>query len=376
MAKLYRQDGGWAWMVLFSTFLGHVIHVGMSFTFGVYFVVLRDVFGSSASLTSWVGSLNTGLLFGTGPLASVFLNKFGCRFTIILGGLIATTGMVASYFATNVYHLIITFGITAGLGFGLAYTPSVVMVGTYFNRWRYLATAIACTGGGLGNILFAVVFNKVIVAYGWQGSMLINGAIALNLVLCGVMMRPLDTKRSPTKMAVFDLTLLRDVKMFMFALSMICWNVGTITVYFIVSDYLKEMGVDHDSAIYLLTIIGIANTVGRPLAGVTALVPHWPYANLWLYTLSILGHGVASILFNVGHSYGVFAFCGILFGFFFGTQLGAIANVIIDLFGMAKFNNSYGYLMFAQGVGIIIGPPIAGAIVVISQWTQSPFCFT
>lgn len=190
--------------------------------------------------------------------------------------------------------------------------------------------------------------------------MLINGAIALNLVLCGVIMRPLDTKKAGVKVPVFDVSLLYDVKMFMFACSMIFWNVGSITVYFIVSDYLKETGVDPDKAIYLLTVIGIANTFGRFFAGVTVLVPQWPYANLWVYTISICSYGVVSILFNTGGSYGIFALYGVIFGFFFGSQLGAIANVIIDLFGMEKFNNSFGYLMFAQGVGNVIGPPIAG----------------
>ncbi|XP_014673667.1 PREDICTED: monocarboxylate transporter 4-like [Priapulus caudatus] len=333
----------------------------MSFSFGVYFVELRNFFGSSASLTSWVGSLNTGLLFGAGPIASALLNKLGARRTVIIGGVLASGGLISGYFAQSTYHIIISFGLVAGIGFGIAYTPCVIMAGTYFNRWRYLSTAVACSGGGLGVIAFSFIFSNLTEAYGLRGSMLINGGIALNLVLCGVLLRPLSTAPA-AKIPACDVTLLRDVKLLIFAVSMILWNIGTVTVFVTVSDYLIESGIAQDKAYFLLTIIGISNTIGRLLAGFTALIRHIRYANHWVYTVSVAGHAISSMLFSTGGTFGVFALYGTLFGFFFGLQLGALANVIIDLFGIKKFNNSYGYLMFAEGIGNVIGAPIAGAL--------------
>ncbi|XP_014679667.1 PREDICTED: monocarboxylate transporter 5-like isoform X1 [Priapulus caudatus] len=68
------------------------------------------------------------------------------------------------------------------------------------------------------------------------------------------------------------------------------------------------------------------------------------------------------MLFSTGGTFGVFALYGTLFGFFYGMLLGALSNVVIDLFGIKKFNNSFGYFLFAEGIGNLIGAPIAGAI--------------
>ena len=44
---------------------------------------------------------------------------------------------------------------TTGVGFGLMYLPSIVMVGYYFDKRRALATGIAVCGSGIGSFVFA-----------------------------------------------------------------------------------------------------------------------------------------------------------------------------------------------------------------------------
>ena len=49
--------------------------------------------------TALVGSLSIGMTFFVSPLAGILIDSFGLRRTAILGGVIATTGMLASSFA-------------------------------------------------------------------------------------------------------------------------------------------------------------------------------------------------------------------------------------------------------------------------------------
>jgi MFS family permease len=49
-----------------------------------------------------------------GPLSSYLTNRYGERSITILGGLLGSTGVVLSSFATNVYYLCITFGLLTG----------------------------------------------------------------------------------------------------------------------------------------------------------------------------------------------------------------------------------------------------------------------
>ena len=56
----------------------------------------------------------------------------------------------------------------AGMGFGLMYLPSIVMVGFYFDKKRALATGIAVCGSGIGTFLFAPLANFLVAEYSWK----------------------------------------------------------------------------------------------------------------------------------------------------------------------------------------------------------------
>jgi len=58
----------------------------------------------------------------------------------------------------------------AGIGFGLMYLPSIVMVSFYFDKRRALATGIAVCGSGVGTFVFAPFSNFLVTEYGWKVS--------------------------------------------------------------------------------------------------------------------------------------------------------------------------------------------------------------
>ena len=82
----------------------------------------------------------------------------------------------------------------AGIGFGLMYLPSVVLVGFYFEQKRALATGIAVCGSGIGTFIFAPLSQFLISNYGWKGGLWIIGGICLNGTVCGALFRPLSER--------------------------------------------------------------------------------------------------------------------------------------------------------------------------------------
>ena len=62
-------DGGWAWIVLTSSFLIHIITYGMSWSAGVYNVIFLDEFQQSNSVTAWASAMPTAMLYATGIYA-------------------------------------------------------------------------------------------------------------------------------------------------------------------------------------------------------------------------------------------------------------------------------------------------------------------
>ena len=54
--------------------------------------------------------------------------------------------------------------VISGIGFGLMYLPSIVIVGYYFDKKRAFATGLAVCGSGIGTFLFAplgMLLNKI-----------------------------------------------------------------------------------------------------------------------------------------------------------------------------------------------------------------------
>ncbi|XP_029789514.1 monocarboxylate transporter 14 [Suricata suricatta] len=185
-------DSGWAWMVVLASFFVHILVMGSQMALGVLNVEWLEEFHQSRGLTAWVSSLSMGITLIVGPFIGLFINTCGCRQTAIIGGLLNSLGWVLSAYAANVHYLFITFGVTAGFGSGMAYLPAVVMVGRYFQKRRALAQGLSTTGTGFGTFFMTVLLKYLCREYGWRNAMFIQGAVSLNLCVCGALMRPLS----------------------------------------------------------------------------------------------------------------------------------------------------------------------------------------
>lgn len=54
------------------------------------------------------------LISPTGPLCSILIKRFGCRVTMMLGGMLSSLGMVASSFSGSLSQLFLTAGLITG----------------------------------------------------------------------------------------------------------------------------------------------------------------------------------------------------------------------------------------------------------------------
>lgn len=59
-------DGGWGWMVVFASFMIHLIADGVTYTFGIFYFELLKYFASGKGLTAWIPSIMTGMTFAIG----------------------------------------------------------------------------------------------------------------------------------------------------------------------------------------------------------------------------------------------------------------------------------------------------------------------
>ncbi|KFP25430.1 Monocarboxylate transporter 14 [Colius striatus] len=187
-------DGGWAWMIVLSSFLVHILIMGSQMALGILNMEWLQEFNQSRGLTAWVSSLSMGITLIVGPFIGLFISMCGCRKTALIGGILNALGWILSAYASNVHYLFLTFGVTAGVGSGMVYLPAVVMVGQYFQKRRALAQGLSTTGTGFGAFLMTALLKYLCTEFGWRNAMFLQGAISLNLCVCGALMRPLSPK--------------------------------------------------------------------------------------------------------------------------------------------------------------------------------------
>ncbi|OWA53355.1 putative Monocarboxylate transporter 7 [Hypsibius exemplaris] len=186
-------DGGYGWMVVFGCFLMHVVNVGLIKSFGIVFVELQKDYGASSAKASWIYSIFLVCSTWFAPLSSVLANAFTQRSIVILGGLMLGLGISLCCFANSLLFWYFSFGCLSGIGSALCYTPSVVAVGTYFEKRRALANGLSLSGAAVGSITVPMLMSHLIEAYTIPGAILIGGAFAFNVCVAGALLRPIAT---------------------------------------------------------------------------------------------------------------------------------------------------------------------------------------
>lgn len=126
-------------------------------------------------------ALTLGILaFGLpSPLFGILVNKYGPRFTIIIGNAIAALGLAGVYLAQEVWHLYF-FYIIAGLGGGFGgYIACTAIINNWFIRRRSLALGIFQAFAGLGGFVYPPLTTALIGAIDWRVSWLVLAGVIL-----------------------------------------------------------------------------------------------------------------------------------------------------------------------------------------------------
>ncbi len=66
-----------------------------------------------------------------------------------------------------------------GIGNGLMYLTSMVVVQHYFDKRRAMATGIAVSGSGVGMLIFSYATQLMLDDFGWQWTLRYTAAIIL-----------------------------------------------------------------------------------------------------------------------------------------------------------------------------------------------------
>ncbi|MGC2332381.1 MAG: MFS transporter [Candidatus Acidiferrales bacterium] len=134
------------------------------------------------------------------PLAAFSINKFGIRFTLVMGTLLMACGAVLMIFAAHTaFEAILILALPVGFGavMGGTLAPQVAMA-RWFHRKRALAIATVLSASGTGGCIAVPLLNHIIAASGgnWRAAWVCMGSMSLVAALVAA----LFVKESPEQM--------------------------------------------------------------------------------------------------------------------------------------------------------------------------------
>ncbi|NXP44230.1 MOT6 protein, partial [Heliornis fulica] len=379
------QDRGWAWMVLFAAVLLQGLTLGFPSCIGVFFTDLQHEFQASNSETSWFPSIMVAVLHGGGPLCSILVKRFGCRFAVMLGGLLSSVGMVSSSFCKSISQLYLTAGLITGLGSCFSFQAGVTVLGYYFVRWRTLANAMASTGVSLGFMLWPLLSQHLLDEMGWRNTFLIFGGILLNCCVCGAIMRPVQlasgslleppkpggepggrAEEALQKYLAFDI-FCQNKGYQIYTLGVTWMMMGFALPHVYLVPYAIQNGVEERRAALLISIIGLINIFIRPLTGLLSGHRAFTGRRIYLFSLAALLCGLSNFICVISAEFNVLIIYCIILSIAMSGIGALLFQVLMDVVEMDRFSSALGLFTVLESITLLIGPPLTGLLVDITS---------
>ncbi|CAF1393643.1 unnamed protein product [Adineta steineri] len=491
-------DGGYGWVVLIACFMINLIVDGFLYAFGAFSKDLKRVYNCQEWATSLIISLACGFYLLSAPVASALCNRWGCRPIGIIGSIIASLAVALSIFSPNIYIMWLLFGCIGGIGMGLIYLPSIIMVGYYFEDKRAIATGIVTAGTGIGSITFGPLSRVLFNSFGWKYALVTLAAILLLCVICAALMVPLkpikkrrilqpteinddnvfaptttsplldqttDSKvaiaqtsvhqsnpniheevaeelirkrkgsiistksrqsiklddaarplykedvlyqgdprdlpeyqsqpdiptyiqettkvpeakdKSPMKafwdvfLSMTNINVLNDKKMIIICLANVCSMIGYYAPYLYIVKFAElERSIPEKLAVYLLSVIGFANTFTRFASGWITKIPHM--SPLLVNNIGLTVAGIATLLIPFCHTYIHLIIYCIIWGGFIAFHVSLSPVIVCEIVGLERYSSALGLTLMFRGITSLSTPPVMGAIQDMTASFNIPF---
>ena len=195
MEKTKQSGGGgfyYGWWIVIACSMIGLLSISSRFSFTMFFPTLIDDLGWTRAALGFGLTLHMWVHAISAIVAGYFVDKYGARIIMCLGGLFILVGLSFTSTMTKVWQFYLYYGVI--LAAGVAFSFAVPILGTvrkWFIKKAGIALALTNVGGGLGGALMAVVIPGMLASFGWRKSWLYLGMIlgTAILILAGIFIR-------------------------------------------------------------------------------------------------------------------------------------------------------------------------------------------
>lgn len=172
---------------------------------------------------------------------------------------------------------------------------------------------------------------------------------------------------------MLDFSLLLDLNFALLCLGNLFAMSGFYVPFTFLVDRAQRLGVPGTEAAFLLSVIGIANTIGRILAGLLADMKN--VDALVINNVALIISSISLFLQPLCTTYELLIVFSVVYGLCVSAYISLTSIILCDLLGLSKLTNAFGLLTLCRGIAGIYGPPSAGYVFQLTGSYDASFYF-
>ena len=351
------RGSAYGWVVVAAAFTLMLVGFGAAYSFAAFFTAFETEFGASRGNIALVFSVAAFIWFACGAPAGVLADRFGPRNVTLIGVACLAGSLAIASMAGSITVLYVTYSVGIGLGVGLVYVPSIGAVQPWFGERRALASGLAVSGIGAGNIVGPLLAEWWIGALGWRGAYLALAGVGL--MAGGAAALAIRGKPVPRTTLMEGTALraaLRTPSFWLLYASLVLSCIGLFVPMVHLGPYAQDAGLTAAQGVALVSLIGLGSLLGRfTIGGFADRLGRLPSL-----LLTYVGLGAMLLVWLTATRYGVLAVFAIVFGMCYGAAVALLPTIVMDLYGARAVSGIIGFLYTGAGLGTLLGPWLAG----------------
>ncbi len=316
------------------------------------------------------------------PAQGWLVDRFGPKALVAVGAALTGLGWILSAHVGNVWMLFLTYGLFCGVGTGIVYVGVIGLMARWFPDRRGFAIGVVAAGYGMGAMLTTFPISSMLSSFGAPVTLIVFGvtlgsvgvvaALGLREPRAGEAAAPSTAAHAHGK-DVAPAHMLKTPIFWLMFVMMTMMSTGGLMVTSNFANFARDFGVA-DILVLGLAALPFALTVDRLLNGLTRPFFGWVSDRIGRENTMGLAFGLeaAAILLLLIFRQDAPAFValsGLVF-FGWGEIFSLFPSTLTDTFGSRYATTNYGFLYIAQGLGSILGGPVAAAMrVATGSWT-------
>jgi len=311
------------------------------------------------------------------PCQGRLVDRFGPRALLSVGGALTGLSWLLAARATSLAGLYLTYGLLGGIGTGIVYVGVIGHMVQWFPDRRGFATGIVAAGYGMGALLTTFPVAELLKDEGYRAALVLYGWVfaAVGVIAAQGLRHPTADVQLPTPKAIAGSVsrapdfqpsvMLRTPIFWLMFVMMTMMSTAGLMVTSQMAAFTRDFGMAN-AVVFGLPLLPLALSIDRITNGLTRPFFGWlsdqiGRENTMVIAFTLEGAAMTLWLFTRSHPALFVIMSGIvLFGW--GEIFSLFPSTLTDTYGTRHATTNYGFLYMAQGIGSVLGGPVAAVL--------------